>query len=127
MTIADFCNECGNCETFCPTNGAPYRSKPKICLTENSYNDEKEAYRFLRINDKIAIKAKYDGKEESLRLRDGEYIYTTRHIRAVLHKDTFRVKECDVHTPHKEEITLQRAAEMSLLLRAFGDSYFRCC
>jgi putative selenate reductase len=26
--IEDWCNECGNCETFCPDNGAPYRVKP---------------------------------------------------------------------------------------------------
>jgi len=25
---ADFCNECGNCDTFCPQRGAPYRDKP---------------------------------------------------------------------------------------------------
>lgn len=25
---ADFCNECGNCGTFCPQQGAPYRDKP---------------------------------------------------------------------------------------------------
>ena len=27
---ADFCNECGNCGTFCPERGAPYRDKPVI-------------------------------------------------------------------------------------------------
>ncbi len=26
--FADFCNECGNCGTFCPEQGAPYRDKP---------------------------------------------------------------------------------------------------
>jgi putative selenate reductase len=25
---ADSCNECGNCDTFCPEQGAPYRDKP---------------------------------------------------------------------------------------------------
>jgi putative selenate reductase len=28
--IADLCNECGNCTTFCPTSGRPYRDKPRI-------------------------------------------------------------------------------------------------
>ena len=27
LHIDDFCNECGNCETFCPHQGAPYRHK----------------------------------------------------------------------------------------------------
>ncbi|MDF1561882.1 MAG: FAD-dependent oxidoreductase [Deltaproteobacteria bacterium] len=30
--LTDFCNECGNCETFCPTSGAPYRVKPRLYL-----------------------------------------------------------------------------------------------
>jgi putative selenate reductase len=28
--IADLCNECGNCTTFCPTSGKPYRDKPRL-------------------------------------------------------------------------------------------------
>ncbi len=27
---ADFCNECGNCDTFCPERGGPYKEKPGI-------------------------------------------------------------------------------------------------
>ena len=27
--LTDFCNECGNCVTFCPTAGAPWRDLPK--------------------------------------------------------------------------------------------------
>ncbi len=37
------CNECGNCTTFCPYNGAPYKDKLTLFLTkedfENSDND----------------------------------------------------------------------------------------
>ena len=28
--FADFCNECGNCDTFCPEHGGPYRLKPRF-------------------------------------------------------------------------------------------------
>ena len=28
--FADFCNECGNCERWCPEIGAPYRVKPNV-------------------------------------------------------------------------------------------------
>jgi putative selenate reductase len=27
---ADFCNECGNCDTFCPERGGPYKEKPGL-------------------------------------------------------------------------------------------------
>jgi putative selenate reductase len=36
INIGDFCNECGNCSTFCPTSGAPYRVKPKFYLSKTA-------------------------------------------------------------------------------------------
>ncbi|MBI4424414.1 MAG: glutamate synthase [Elusimicrobia bacterium] len=29
-TFADSCNECGNCDVFCPEDGGPYRVKPRF-------------------------------------------------------------------------------------------------
>ncbi|MHB8873108.1 MAG: hypothetical protein ACYC8T_05420 [Myxococcaceae bacterium] len=29
-TYADFCNDCGNCDTFCPEDGGPYLVKPRF-------------------------------------------------------------------------------------------------
>ena len=28
--FADFCNECGNCDVFCPEDGGPYIEKPRF-------------------------------------------------------------------------------------------------
>ena len=28
--FADFCNECGNCDVFCPEDGGPYAIKPRF-------------------------------------------------------------------------------------------------
>ena len=36
-TFADFCNECGNCETFCPEHGAPYQVKPRFFRTHEAW------------------------------------------------------------------------------------------
>jgi putative selenate reductase len=33
-TFADFCNECGNCDIFCPEDGGPYLSKPRFFGSE---------------------------------------------------------------------------------------------
>jgi putative selenate reductase len=29
-TFQDFCNDCGNCDTFCPEDGGPYVEKPRL-------------------------------------------------------------------------------------------------
>ena len=44
LNIEDFCNECGNCATFCPTSGAPYKDKPKVALTEKSFRNLERGY-----------------------------------------------------------------------------------
>ncbi|MBC8106416.1 MAG: glutamate synthase [Anaerolineae bacterium] len=34
---ADFCNECGNCDTFCPEYGGPFIQKPGFYSSEETY------------------------------------------------------------------------------------------
>jgi ferredoxin len=35
--FADFCNECGNCDVFCPEDGGPYIEKPRFFGTVETY------------------------------------------------------------------------------------------
>ena len=35
--FADFCNECGNCDTFCPEYGGPFIEKPGFFGSQSSY------------------------------------------------------------------------------------------
>lgn len=35
--LADACNECGNCDTFCPEYGAPFVVKPGFFMSEHSW------------------------------------------------------------------------------------------
>ena len=44
VNIADACNECGNCATFCPSAGAPYRDKPRIHLSRESFDNAPDGY-----------------------------------------------------------------------------------
>ena len=37
--IDSYCNECGNCETFCPFTGAPYKEKITLFSDEKSMQD----------------------------------------------------------------------------------------
>jgi putative selenate reductase len=36
-TFADLCNECGNCDIFCPEDGGPYLLKPRFFGSEASF------------------------------------------------------------------------------------------
>jgi len=36
---ADFCNECGNCDVFCPEHGGPYIKKPRFFGSRESWQE----------------------------------------------------------------------------------------
>jgi putative selenate reductase len=38
--IADVCNECGNCDVFCPEDGAPYRVKPRFFISFELFREQ---------------------------------------------------------------------------------------
>ena len=41
-TFQDFCNDCGNCDTFCPEDGGPYLEKPRFFGTLADYRRHRE-------------------------------------------------------------------------------------
>ncbi|MCX6170408.1 MAG: putative selenate reductase subunit YgfK [Ignavibacteriales bacterium] len=46
------CNECGNCETFCPYESAPYKEKFTLYWSEEEFKNGSNDGFFLRQNDK---------------------------------------------------------------------------
>ncbi|MFQ5706935.1 MAG: 4Fe-4S dicluster domain-containing protein [bacterium] len=40
--LADFCNECGDCDTYCPEYGGPFIEKPRFFFSEVSYKKHGE-------------------------------------------------------------------------------------
>ena len=61
--LADLCNECGNCTTFCPTAGAPYRDKPRLYLDRSEFEAQADnAFMVLRTAGGWAMEARLDDK-----------------------------------------------------------------
>jgi putative selenate reductase len=46
--IDAFCNECGNCATFCPWEGKPYKDKLTVFATEEDFKDSTNPGFFVR-------------------------------------------------------------------------------
>ncbi len=44
LNIADFCNECGNCTSFCPSGDRPWADKPRIALSSSAVRGESNVY-----------------------------------------------------------------------------------
>jgi putative selenate reductase len=63
--FADFCNECGNCDVFCPEDGGPYVLKPRFFGTEASWAREPRGDGFLFLPDGTT-RGRFHGAEYAL-------------------------------------------------------------
>jgi putative selenate reductase len=116
FNIANFCNECGNCRTFCPSSGAPYQDKPKICLSPESFQQESRAFFIGTEQGKRFIKSKKEnGEIETLVAEADHYAYETPGFSAQLDKATLRVKDLKLKNSALKEVNFKGAVEMSIL------------
>jgi len=54
--LADLCNDCGNCVTFCPERGDPSRVKPRLFVDEQRFRGQfGQGYLLRRVADELAV------------------------------------------------------------------------
>ena len=69
--IADLCNECGNCTTFCPTSGHPYRDKPRLYIDRGEFESQDDnAFMVFADEDGWSIDARVQGETHHVNLDD---------------------------------------------------------
>jgi putative selenate reductase len=71
--LTDLCNECGNCTTFCPTAGEPYREKPRLYLDRGEFDAQHDnAFMIYRQTELWKMDARWNGKTHHIELYEGE-------------------------------------------------------
>lgn len=113
ITIGNFCNECGNCNTFCPTNGAPYKTKPMFYLTEKSFDQENIGYYYKA----DTLKYKNNDSIEVLSFKDNYFAYESDLISAKFGSDDFLLSDIQFKSDSVKEVNLRHAAEMYFLIK----------
>jgi putative selenate reductase len=113
FNIGDFCNECGNCNTFCPTSDAPYKTKPIFHLTEESFYTEEKGYYF----DNNLLRSKNGNDFESIQINEDKILYESSDIEVVLNQLDFSVRDVIFKNGKTNSVVLNRAAEMYFLLK----------
>ncbi len=117
--IADFCNECGNCRTFCPSSGAPYKDKPKLHLSAESFDMAAEGYYFTKNGEDITlIYKKTDGTTHRLVKQAGKpvYVYQSPEATAELSADSLRVLNFRFAHKRAARAGFEDAAAMHILM-----------
>ena len=83
LNVADFCNECGNCDTFCPAAGAPYKDKPRFWIDEEGYREARgDAFRLVRKPAGRVIEARLAGKTYHLEVTGELASYRSEQVSA---------------------------------------------
>jgi putative selenate reductase len=124
LNIANFCNECGNCNTFCPTGYAPYKVKPKFYLTISSFNEAEEGYYLAKLKDRKNLIFRQSGSIKTLTELPDEYLYETDHVFGRFSKSDFKLLEVKFKTPCIKQVHFERVAEMSILIKGADNLVF---
>lgn len=67
LHLDSLCNECGNCETFCPHEGAPYKNKFTLFGTLEDFNESKnDGFVIIKQNGKKKVVIKAEGRLQEL-------------------------------------------------------------
>ena len=67
--LSDLCNECGNCTTFCPTAGQPWRDKPRLYLDRPEFEAQHDnAFMVFRNEGRWAMDARWQGATHHIEL-----------------------------------------------------------
>jgi putative selenate reductase len=106
----DFCNECGNCDTFCPEHGGPHLAKPR-------FFGSREPWERMKGTDGFYVETTPDGLVAWGRMRGAEY---RLEVDRKTGRDLFEGDAIAVEVAHAERSvlrawTLPGAAEGQLL------------
>lgn len=110
INIGDFCNECGNCTTFCPTSGDPYKTKPRFYLTKESFDAETHGY-WLN-GDELVFKSME--KTSVLRNEETVFRFINHTVEVTMNKVNLDIQFVKFLNG-EHEVKLSKAVEMIIL------------
>ncbi|MCH7666313.1 MAG: FAD-dependent oxidoreductase [Acidobacteria bacterium] len=125
--LTDFCNECGNCTTFCPTSGEPYRDKARLYLNREDFEAEKDnAFMLIRDSETPetdVIEARWNGETHRLEV-NGDLRYTSPAFSARLKAADFSLitaqpGDC---AQDGQVLSLEPCASMYVVLTGLSES-----
>jgi putative selenate reductase len=117
LHVEDFCNECGNCTTFCVHQGDPYRDKPRLFLNQADFEARlDDAFRILKREGGWVIQRRVDGETHQLSLSDGSMVFEDEGVRVTL-SPALEIESMELKAPFAGTRSLVEAGEMAVILK----------
>jgi putative selenate reductase len=75
--FADFCNDCGNCDVFCPEDGGPYVIKPRFFASAAAWAEDRprDGFHVTRTGEGFTSRGRFEGREYSAAVAAGQARY----------------------------------------------------
>jgi putative selenate reductase len=116
LHIADWCNQCGNCQTFCPSADRPYEKKPHLFINRAAFDANTEGLFLQHDEGRFTLYRKEQGTLSHLHETNTSFEYIIGNNKITLDKNNLKVKSFECAKEQQGEISLWQAAEMTILL-----------
>jgi putative selenate reductase len=116
--LDDFCNECGNCASFCIHNGQPYIDKPRLFLKESDFKQEEDNAYYIEGN---IIHRRAGSLESKLSVEKDGAVFESSFVTINLSLD-FEIKEMTLKKVFTETLSLQEVIQMMLIFQGITTS-----
>ncbi len=122
--VDDFCNECGNCATFCVHDGKPYADKPRLFLTKSGFEQENDnAFYVERSERGWTIRRRESGKESRLSVEsDTDEVGFENGLLKVSLTCDFQLEAMELKKEFEGTFSLVEATEMAVILKGITES-----
>ncbi|MBC8426009.1 FAD-dependent oxidoreductase, partial [bacterium] len=111
LHLDDFCNDCGNCATFCVHHGRPYVEKPRLFLREADFLAEGDNAVFVEGD---TIRRLSGGRESRLTV-GGELVFETEQVRVTM-TPVYEIIDSGLKQPFEEVLSLAEAVDLQAVL-----------
>ena len=119
--LTDFCNECGNCATFCPTAGRPYQDKPRLYVAKSEFEAQADnAFRITGVGAARKIAGRFGGATHELAPQGAGYVYRAPGLAVKLDAALKPQGEPEVSAAEGATLGLVPAAILATLLRGIA-------
>ena len=113
--VDDFCNECGNCATFCVHEGKPYTEKPRLFLEKRDFDlEDDNAFYIQGAAGSGAIWRRERGWESELRIQDGTLLFHDARMSIKLTPD-LAILDLALEETFEGTFSLKEVAEMAAI------------
>jgi putative selenate reductase len=111
--LAGLCNECGNCTTFCPTAGAPYRDKPRLYLNRGEFEAQSDnAFMLATHGARLIAQGRFEGALHELVVAPDCLYYATGDLRLELDARSLKPIHAAALTNEGDGTSLHQCATM---------------